>query len=262
MPWFDAGVNLTNSSFADHHEQVLQRAAAAGVSRMVVIGTCLQSSREAVQLAERYPQQLVATVGIHPHDAAGVSDTYIAELRELAAHPLVRAIGECGLDFNRNYSPPEQQLQVFREQLDLAAQLQLPVYLHERDALTQQLQLLNEFADKIPRLLTHCFTAGREALEKYLQLGCYIGITGWICDERRGDELRQAVKHIPADRLLLETDGPFLLPRTLKPKPKSRVNEPAHIPHIAGVVAALREQPVAQLEQQCWHNSLTFFGTE
>lgn len=262
MPWFDAGVNLTHSSYQDQMEAVLDRALAAGVEKQAVIGTCVATSQQAVALAERFPEHLVATVGVHPHDAAGVAPDYIAVLRALAQHPLVKAIGECGLDFNRNYSPPDQQRRVFRDQLALAAELNMPLYLHERDAHLEQCALLTEFKNEIPKYFTHCFTGGREALENYTQLGCYIGITGWICDERRGQDLREAVTEIPKHKLLFETDAPFLLPRSLRPKPKSRTNEPSYLPHIAEVVATLTGQSVTELEQQSWRNSLEFFAME
>lgn len=260
MPWFDVGVNLTNSSFTAQLEAVMARAAEAGVERMVVIGTSLSTSEQAVALAERYPNQLVATVGIHPHDAAAAPADYLGRLAALAEHPQVRAIGECGLDYNRNYSPPAVQRQIFAGQLGLAAELNLPVYLHERDALADQLSLLREHHASLPGLLTHCFTGGQSALEKYLALDCYIGVTGWVCDERRGDELRAAVPKIPADRIMLETDAPYLLPRTLRPKPKTRVNEPCHVPHIAMTLASLRNQSVDELERDTWRNSQHFFA--
>ncbi|GAB3296753.1 TatD family hydrolase [Pseudidiomarina andamanensis] len=257
MRWFDCGVNLTNGKLFRHVEAVLERAAAAGVEKMLVIGTNLQESADAVALCERYPDQLLATVGIHPHDAAGAASDFIAQLKQLAKHPNVVAIGECGLDFNRNYSPQETQLEVFEAQLALAAELQLPVYLHERDAHQQQCELLARYQSEIPRMLAHCFTGGKKELARYLDLGCYIGITGWLCDERRGLELQQAVLDIPAERLLLETDAPFLLPRTIRPRPAQ--NEPCYLPEIGKFLAQLRHQEVREIAAQTWQNSLRFF---
>jgi|SRR5690554_1773138 len=257
LRWFDSGVNLTNGKLCRDADNVIARARAAGVEKMVVIGTNLNESRAAIALCERYPNQLMATVGVHPHDAAGVDKNYIKELAELAQHPCVVAIGECGLDFNRNYSPQLIQLEVFESQLQLAASLKLPVYLHERDAHQQQVQLLSRYQSDIPRMLTHCFTGSKKELAPYLDLGCYIGITGWLCDERRGEALQQAVIDIPAERLLLETDAPFLLPRTIRPRPT--MNEPCFLPHIGEFLAQLRQQEVSEIAAQTWRNSQRFF---
>lgn len=257
MRWFDSGVNLTNGKLYRDVEAVLERAAAAGVEKLLVIGTNVRESADAIALCDRFPKQLLATVGVHPHDAAAAEPNFINQLRELANHENVVAIGECGLDFNRNYSPQAIQLEVFEAQLALAAELQLPVYLHERDAQQQQCDLLARYQAKIPRMLAHCFTGGKKELARYLELGCYIGITGWLCDERRGLELQQAVLDIPADRLLLETDAPFLLPRTIRPRPAQ--NEPCYLPEIGQFLAQLRHQEVREIAAQTWQNSLRFF---
>ncbi|HET8817269.1 MAG TPA: TatD family hydrolase [Pseudidiomarina sp.] len=257
MRWFDSGVNLTNGKLVHQVESYLEAAHAAGVEQLVVIGTDVEHSREALKLCDRFPDQLIATVGVHPHDAAAVSPDFISQLRELAEHPAARAVGECGLDFNRNYSPRDVQTKVFRDQLALAADLNLPVYLHERDALGEQIELLTEFHQQIPRFLTHCFTGDEKALASYLKLGCYIGITGWVCDERRGRDLQHSVLQIPADKILIETDAPFLLPRTLRPKPAYNASE--YLPHIGEFVAQLRQQEVSEFAAQTWRNSQIFF---
>ncbi|RUO39515.1 hydrolase TatD [Pseudidiomarina aestuarii] len=257
MRWFDSGANLTNGKLVHQLEDYIAAALQAGVEQIVVIGTDVQHSREALALCDRYPDYLLATVGVHPHDAATAPHDYIAQLRELAQHPAARAIGECGLDFNRNYSPPDIQLKVFRAQLELAAELQMPVYLHERDAHEPQVELLGEFQDRIPRFLAHCFTGDEKALASYLNLGCYIGITGWVCDERRGRDLQHSVLHIPADKIVIETDAPFLLPRTLRPRPAYNASE--YLPHIGEFVAQLRQQEVSEFAAQSWLNSQNFF---
>lgn len=258
MRWFDCGVNLTNPKLYRDIDGVIQRAVAAGVERQLVIGTNLRESAQAIALCEQFPQHLVATVGIHPHDAATAPVDFIEQLRQLAAHPQVVAIGECGLDFNRNFSPPDIQLQVFEAQLQLAAELELPVYLHERDAQQRQCDLLERYRDHIPKMLTHCFTGGKKELARYLELGCYIGITGWLCDERRGQQLQEAVTDIPAARLLVETDAPFLLPRTIRPRPA--YNEPYLLPEVGKVLAQFRQQEVADIAALTWRNSIDFFS--
>lgn len=144
-------------------------------------------------------------------------------------------LGETGLDFNRNYSTQNNQITAFNEQIELAKSLDLPLYLHERDAEEQMLSILkSHFSDDIKGVL-HCFTANKETLKHYLDLGLYIGITGWICDERRGEELQDAIKYIPKNRILIETDSPYLLPRSLRPRPKK--NHPKFLPHIASQAA-------------------------
>tara|TARA_Y100001973_G_scaffold20786_1_gene30698 strand:- start:287 stop:1093 length:807 start_codon:yes stop_codon:yes gene_type:complete len=259
LHWFDAGVNLTNARLQSRLNDVLQRAREAGVEHLLVISCNLEEARQACALAESHPE-LVVTAGIHPHDAKDAPADLKHQLRELAQHPAVVAIGECGLDFNRNYSPRDVQLEIFEQQLEVAAELQLPIYLHERDAFREQHGLLQKFSKKIPRKLAHCFTSGCDELKEYLKLGCYIGITGWVCDERRGGALREAVPLIPRERLILETDAPFLLPRTLKPRPS--MNEPCWLPEIARVVAELRDETLADVSAYTRNNSFLFFGRE
>lgn len=258
MKWFDIGVNLTNSRFGKDLESVLERARASQVTQMLITGTSESQSLAALALAERY--QLYSTAGVHPHDASSVSKDYLHQLRDLAANPRVRAIGECGLDFNRNYSAKTDQLRVFEQQLELAVELQLPVFLHERDAIEQQLRLLKQYRHKLAGGVAHCFTGDREQLEGYLELDLYIGITGWLCDNKRGQALRDAVSVLPLERLLLETDAPFLTPKTLRPE-ASR-NEPAFLPHIAGVLSELIQVPVEQIADAATYNARQLFNID
>ncbi|KNC66216.1 TatD family hydrolase [Pseudoalteromonas ardens] len=252
--FIDAGVNLTSTQFDTDRAAILTRAADQGVASMLLIGCDLLTSEQSLALAQEYNQY--ATAGVHPHDAKDVPDDFIAQLRHLAAQDHVVAIGECGLDFNRDYSPrPVQQL-ICGVQLELAQTLDMPVYLHEREAFDTLSGMLDEFS---LRGVLHCFTGDKHALRHYLDYGLMIGLTGWLCDERRGETLRELVRYIPQDRILLETDAPFLLPRTLKPKPKSRRNEPAYLPEIAHHVAALKDIPLAQLARQTTENFNTLF---
>ncbi|MDJ0776576.1 MAG: TatD family hydrolase [Gammaproteobacteria bacterium] len=256
----DIGVNLTNKALLRDLDGVMARAADAGVGRMVVTGTSLEESQKAIELCAAWPGRLVSTCGIHPHHASEWDAHSADRIRAMAANPCVRAIGETGLDFNRNYSPPLDQEQAFVHQVELAIELDLPLFCHQRDAHTRFVELLAEYRPRIRRLVVHCFTDNRAALMDYLELDCYIGITGWICDERRGLELQQLVPLIPAERLLLETDAPYLLPRNLSPKPASRTNEPAHLAHILAEVARHRAESAAALAAQVRRNSLEFFA--
>ena len=237
MPLIDIGANLGHESFRHDLDLVLERASAHGVSRMIVTGASDEGSLQAVALAQAHPGRLFATAGVHPHHAIDYNDATDMQLRELMRDASVRAVGETGLDYNRNYSPREVQLQVFERQLQIAVDVQLPLFLHQRDAHVDFIALLRRYRDKVPGAVVHCFTDTGEALRDYLALDCHIGITGWICDERRGVHLRALVREIPANRLMIETDAPYLLPRTVRPQPPHRRNEPMYLKHICEEIA-------------------------
>lgn len=246
-PLIDIGINLAHDSYDTDRAAVLARAAAAGVVQMIITGSCAASTRAAIALSQQHPRMLFATAGVHPHHARQLTAEVLAELRELARAPQVVAVGECGLDYYRNYSPREAQREAFRRQLELAAECGKPVFLHQREAHPDFIAMLREHWPGLSGGVAHCFTGGEAELEAYLELGLAIGITGWICDERRGSHLLRLVPRIPAERLLLETDGPYLLPRDLAPKPASRRNEPVYLAHIAAVVARARAEPLQRL---------------
>lgn len=246
-PLIDIGINLAHDSYDQDRDAVLARAEAAGVVQMVITGSSGLSTRQAMHLAQTHRGRLFATAGIHPHHATDLTEELLAELEELAREPEVVAVGECGLDYFRNFSPPEAQRRAFHRQLELAARVGKPVFLHERDAHEDFVAILREHRSDLTGGVAHCFTGTGPQLVRYLELDLAIGITGWICDERRGAHLLPLMKEIPAERLLLETDGPYLLPRNLEPKPAGRRNEPAYLPHVARAVAAARAQPVQAL---------------
>jgi TatD DNase family protein len=256
----DIGVNLTHDSFDPDRDAVIERARQAGVSRMIVTGTTVAASLDAAELAAARPGQLYATAGIHPHHAAELGANSSSQLSAIAARPGVVAIGECGLDYFRNYSPRDAQLKAFEAQLQLAEQLQKPVFLHQRDAHDDFLALLKDYLPRIPGGVAHCFTAGLDELREYLDLGLYIGITGWICDERRGHSLREAVLELPMERVLLETDAPYLVPRDLPEKPGGRRNEPQYLPHILASVARIMRQEPAALAAATRRNTENLFA--
>lgn len=243
----DIGANLTDTRFANDLPEVLVRARAAGVSHIVVTGTNLANSAAAVALCAAWPAYLSATCGIHPHDAARAPAQWPTRLHELALSRHVRAIGETGLDFNRNISPRHVQEQVFAQQLEIAAAMALPLFVHDRDSDGRVAAMLADCRTELCDVVVHCFTGDGAALEALLALDCYIGITGWVCDERRGGELAKLVPRIPSNRLLIETDAPFLTPRSLPQRPRPQRNEPAFLPHIAATVAMLRGEPTSAL---------------
>ena len=256
---FDIGVNLTSGQFDKDRDDVVARAFAAGVSGMLITGTSLHESQQAQQLARRY-DNCWSTAGVHPHDASHWLPETTDALRELAKTPEVVASGECGLDFNRNYSTPEVQERAFSAQLALAAELSMPVFMHCRDAHERFVALLTPWLDKLPGAVLHCFTGTREEARACLDLGVYLGITGWVCDERRGLELRELLPMIPANKLFFETDAPWLLPRDLPVKPSSRRNEPGYLPHIITQSAMWRGEDAQQLIQQTDENVRSLFG--
>jgi TatD DNase family protein len=243
----DIGVNLTHASFDADRDAVLARARDAGVVQMIVTGSSGRSSQQALELARAQPGRLFATAGVHPHHAAELDAPLIDELRRLARAPEVVAVGECGLDYFRNLSPPAVQRAAFARQLQLACEIGKPVFLHQRDAHADFVAILGEHVRALKGGVAHCFTGGTAELEAYLALGMCIGITGWICDERRGMHLLPLLPAIPSERLLLETDAPYLLPRDLRPVPAARRNEPAYLAHIAAHVARARAQSADEL---------------
>jgi len=255
---FDIGVNLTSSQFAKDCDEVVARARSAGVKGMLLTGTSAEESRQAQQLAQRH--QCWSTAGVHPHDSSSWTPEMAEVIRGLALTPEVVAIGECGLDFNRNFSTPLQQERAFTAQLALAAELSLPVFMHCRDAHSRFIALLDPWLEKLPGAVLHCFTGTREEMQDCLDRGLYLGITGWVCDERRGLELRELLPLIPAQRLLIETDAPYLLPRDLSPKPASRRNEPALLKHILERIAGWRGEEVQWLEEITDNNVRSLFG--
>ena len=236
--YIDIGVNLTGSSFKKDIPQVIERAAKAGVGQLIVTGTDSAHSEQAILLSDQYESVCYATVGLHPHHASDYSNDLGSELRDMLQHKNAVAVGECGLDFNRNFSTRQEQIRAFEAQLEIAIDLQKPLFLHQRDAHEDFVSILKTCRGDLKQIVSHCFTGTIEEVNDYVLLDMHIGVTGWISDERRGLSLQQAVKHIPMDRIMLETDAPYLLPRNLGIKPvKKGRNEPCHLPEIATVVS-------------------------
>jgi TatD DNase family protein len=256
----DIGVNLDHRSFDRDRLEVVRRATASGVKTLVLTGTNLKSSQAVLELCHSLPGNLYCTAGIHPHNARQGNEQTLANLRKLAESPKVVAIGECGLDFNRDFSPRPLQEDWFEAQLQLAGELKLPVFLHERDAHSRFVEIIRMYRDRLTGGVVHCFTGTASELQAYLDLDLHIGITGWICDERRGLHLRELVKHIPLERLMLETDAPFLTPRNIQPKPKEGRNEPVYLSYVARAVAQALKKPVEEVAQATTDTATRFFN--
>ncbi|SEQ19585.1 TatD DNase family protein [Solimonas aquatica] len=259
MSLIDIGANLAHDSFDADFAAMLARARAAGLSRIIVTGSSRDSTQRAITLSREHPGFLHATAGLHPHHASEWNEELAAFFAEAALAPEVCALGECGLDYFRNYSPHEDQRRAFAAQLKLAVDSGKPLFLHQRDAHADFHAMLREHRAQLGAVVVHCFTDTREALQDYLALDCHIGITGWICDERRGRHLLEAVRDIPDARLLLETDAPYLLPRTA-PKSASRRNEPALLPYVLRAVAQARGQDEEQVARFTSANARVFFA--
>ncbi len=259
-PLVDIGLNLTHESFAGDLPAVLARARAAGVTRWIITGTSVAASDAAVALAAQLPGEAWATVGLHPHHADEWTDDLGQALAARAESPQVVAVGECGLDYFRNYASHAAQRRAFAGQLATAVMRQLPVFLHEREAHADFAAMLREFRPDLAGGVAHCFTGGPAELEAYLALDLHVGITGWICDERRADPLRQAVRQLPLDRVLVETDAPYLLPRTLRPRPASRRNEPACLPEVVRELARWMDRDPAVVAAASTANAVRLFG--
>ncbi|HET6435343.1 MAG TPA: TatD family hydrolase [Xanthomonadaceae bacterium] len=264
MQLIDIGANLTHDSFDHDRAAVLQRAREAGVAWMVVTGASREHSPKALALAQAHPGELFATAGVHPHHASEYTAECDAELRALLAHDEVVAVGECGLDYFRDFSPRPAQRKAFARQLEIAADLAAagnpkPLFLHQRDAHADFVAVMREFEGRIGQAVVHCFTGSREELFDYLDRDWHVGITGWLCDERRGAHLRELVRHIPAHRLMIETDAPYLLPRTVRPQPAHRRNEPMYLAHIVGELARDRGEEVAATAAATTATASAFF---
>ena len=260
----DIGVNLSNSRFEKDREAVLKRAQEAGVERLILTGTSIAESQTVVdicdQYAEQFPGMLYATAGIHPHDSSGYNRESATVLRTLAQHPSVVSIGETGLDFNRNLSTEKEQQLSFEAHIELAIELDMPLFLHERDAAQRQIEILKSYRDNITEAVIHCFTGDKKTLFNYLDMNLHIGITGWICDERRGLELQKIASNIPLNRLMIETDAPYLTPRNMPKKPKNSRNEPAFLTSVLAGLCAVRSEPEDVIAAETSATAIKFFG--
>jgi len=259
MELIDIGCNLTHDSFDVDRDTVIEAAHQAGVAQMIVTGASAEGSRDALKLARSWPQQLFATAGVHPHRASQYDDETDSLLRDLTQQAGVVAVGETGLDYFRDFSPRDAQRSSFEQQIQIATETGLPLFLHQRDAHEDFVAILRQYRDDLSDVVVHCFTGSKTELHECLDLNCYIGITGWICDERRGTHMKEYMQDIPSDRLMIETDSPYLKPRNLRPKVKSHRNEPRLLPWILGTLAACRNEHPEALAETTTRNARAFF---
>ena len=252
----DIGANLTDKSFRGDLGDVINRAIEGGINHIVVTGTNESLSHDAATLALNRQDYLAYTAGVHPHYADDVADGWIDTIAEIASLGAA-AIGETGLDYFRNFSTRENQRKVFQAQLELASSLDLPVFVHDRDSNGEVLEMLKHSATT--DVVVHCFTGNGLLLDAYIEIGCYIGVTGWVCDPIRGLELANIIDRIPDERLLLETDSPYLMPKNIQPKPSTHRNEPGNLKYVRKKVAASRNQSESHIDQITTANAIRFF---
>ncbi len=253
MRLFDSHAHLTDESFSADLDDVLARAAAAGVERVVAIASDLSDAARAIALARRGRPRVLATAGLHPHRADRWDLEAQAALERLAGAAEVVAVGETGLDFHYENAPRRAQLDAFRGQLELAERSGLPVVVHCRDADEAMSEFLREFAGRVSGVL-HCFTGGRELLEAGLESGWYISFSGIVTFKNYGDAA--LVRQVPGDRLLVETDSPYLAPTPLR----GRRNEPAFVAHVVRRVAELRGEDPERVAEASFANACRFYG--
>lgn len=250
----DIGLNLFSSQFKDPGE-ILRGAHEAGV-QVIITGSDMKSSEAAARFVTSH--DCYATAGIHPHGAGRAQERDFARLRELYKEERVVAVGECGLDYDRMFSEKADQLRCLERHIALAEETGLPMFLHEREAHGDLVSMFSEHKELCARSVVHCFTGGREVLEKYLDMGFYIGVTGWICDDRRAQALREAVRLIPLDRIMAETDAPYLIPRNIKGL--GRVNLPQYVKYVAAALAEYMDTDPDELRACLLRNTARFFG--
>ncbi|MDL2246342.1 TatD family hydrolase [Methanobrevibacter sp. OttesenSCG-928-K11] len=255
----DIGINLMHPSFKKDKENVIKEGKNVGVKQYIITGTTLNSSKIAKDYAEKFPNLLYSTAGVHPHNAKNCDENTINELEKLSKFDCVVAIGECGLDYNRNFSPPKDQRIWFEKQVKLAQKLDMPLFLHEREAHEDLFKILEKYPEMAQKSVVHCFTGTAEEAQNYLDLGCYIGITGWVCDMKRGKSLQDAVKVIPPEKMMIETDAPFLIPKNLKEKPKKNRNEPKYLPQVLKTISELKDTNIEELADDVTKTTKSFF---
>ena len=260
IEFIDIGANLTHESFHQDLELVLENAIAAGLYKIIITATSVDETNRAIECTDLNPSLLWATAGVHPHNAKNTSDNFIEELEKLAMHNKVIAIGECGLDYCRNFSTPKKQRAVFEKQIKLSLKTGLPLFLHQRDAHEDFITMLKEQSVNEIKGVTHCFTGDKDQLKDHLDLGLYIGITGWVCDPRRNQDLLESIKYLPMDRLLIETDAPYLMPKELENKLKTRRNEPKYIREIAEFISNQKGIEIEDLANIAKNNTENLFG--
>ena len=257
---FDIACNFSSDRFDKDLDAVIERAKINNVNKFLIVSASLNDFEKTYNIYKSNLKEAFFSIGTHPHHANEIDEEQIKNMRKMVGEYNPSCIGETGLDFFRNLSSHDEQTYAFEEQIKIAIDFNKPLYLHQRDSHSEFIKIIGEYKDYLPKSVVHCFTGTQSELEDYLDLGFYIGLTGWVCDERRNVELRQSIKNIPLDRLMLETDCPYLIPRNLDRKPKNNRNEPSFLPHIAKEISGLMEITPSELADKTFNNSIKFFS--
>ena len=255
----DIACNFTNERFDKDLDEVINRAKTNKITKFGLICSRLNDLDRLLEIYNQYSKDMFFTIGVHPHHANEINDKYLKNLKEAVINNNPHAIGETGLDFFRNLSTYDEQIYAFEEQIKIAIDTNKPLFLHQRDSHDDFIKILREYSSDITKAVVHCFTGTQEQLEDYLELDCYIGVTGWICDEKRNVELRKTIKNIPLEKLMIETDCPYLIPKNLPNKPKNNRNEPINLNHIVNEIAVLMEIDINSLRKQTFKNTINYF---
>jgi len=255
----DIACNFTNERFDKDLDEVINRAITNKITKFGLICSRLSDLDRLLEIYNQYSKDMFFTIGVHPHHANEINDEYLKNLKEAVINNNPHAIGETGLDFFRNLSTYDEQIYAFEEQIKIAIDTNKPLFLHQRDSHDDFIKILREYSSDINKAVVHCFTGTQEQLEDYLELDCYIGVTGWICDEKRNVELRKTIKNIPLEKLMIETDCPYLIPKNLPNKPKNNRNEPINLNHIVNEIAVLMEIDIESLRNQTFKNTINYF---
>ena len=255
----DIACNFTSDRFDNDLDEIIDRAIANNITKFGLICSQLSDLDKLLEIYNQYSINMYFTIGVHPHHANEINKEYLDKLKEVINKNNPHAIGETGLDFYRNLSTYEEQVYAFEEQIKIAIDTNKPLFLHQRDSHCDFIKILRKYSSDLNKAVVHCFTGTQDQLEAYLELDCYIGVTGWICDEKRNVELRKTIKNIPLDRLMIETDCPYLIPKDLPEKPKNNRNEPINLNHIASEIAMLMGIDEDVLRKDTFKNTINFF---
>ena len=255
----DIACNFTSNRFDNDLDEVINQAIVNNITKFGLICSRLSDIEKLLEIYNRYSKDMFFTIGVHPHHANEINEEYLKKLKEVINNNNPHAIGETGLDFFRNLSTYEEQIFAFEEQIKIAIDTNKPLFLHQRDSHDDFIKILRKYSSDINKSVVHCFTGTKEQLDDYLELDCYIGVTGWICDAKRNVELRKTIKNIPLERLMIETDCPYLIPKNLEEKPKNNRNEPTYLNHIANEVATLMKKDINDIREKTYKTSLSFF---
>ena len=258
--YFDIALNLASDRFLGDRKKVITNAISHDVNYFNIVCSSIDELDFIKDLNNRFKENSCFTLGVHPHNANELNEDNLQLLKDSINlhHPY--AVGETGLDFFRNLSSFESQLSAFEQQIKISIENNLPLFLHQREAHDDFIKVIDKYISDIPKGVVHCFTGSQSQLDDYLERNLYIGLTGWICDERRNKDLRKSIKNIPLDKLMIETDAPYLIPRNLEMKPKNNRNEPAFLPHIANEIATLMNVGLEEFNKKVFNNSKSFFG--